>query len=145
MQDVHRRCMQDSKQPNLNCAFSLIFFRAIDYHGLKSLLKQVFAQDILHINDGDIADSIIKNNIGCTVKVDDNLDPFAMITCFDKSSECIGKVFDFLSEKTVKVSAKEILASKTTALLLNDRLINMPPQIVPNMFRFLFEDMTQSV
>ena len=114
---------------------------------MKSLLKQVFAQDIQHINDGEIADLIIKNNIGCTVKVDDNLDPFAMITCLDKTEECTRKVFDLLLEKATNLSAKgkEILASKTSALLLNDRLINMPPQIVPNMFQFLFEDMNQSV
>ena len=33
----------------------------IDYHGLKTLLKQVFMQDIDKVKDGQLADFIIKN------------------------------------------------------------------------------------
>lgn len=129
-------------------------------------MKQVFTlDDIQLLNDNELADLIIANNVGCTVKVDDNLDPFAIITCLSSThGKCVEKVFAFLVEKCTSGSTSitinnptntasilnnadyfiNLLKSPTTAWLINDRLINMPPQIVPNMLSFLLDDLKVS-
>ena len=119
-------------------------------------MKQVFTlDDIQLLNDNELA-----------VKVDDNLDPFAIITCLSSNhGKCVEKVFDFLVEKcnsaTTSITINNLttntastlnntdyfinlLKSSTTAWLINDRLINMPPQIVPNMLSFLLDDLKVS-
>jgi protein BCP1 len=61
----------------------------IDFHGIKTLLKQTFA--------GELSDSLplsewaewilSQKNLGSTVKLDGNLDPYALVSLLDLTNQ----------------------------------------------------------
>ena len=82
--------------------------------------------------------------MGCVVKIDDQLDPFAVITCLDLADEeNTGHLVELIKEKSSD-SFQQLLANNHCGLLLNDRVINMPPQIAPKMFSFLMQDLAHA-
>ena len=56
----------------------------IDFHGLKTLIKQTFQDDVQYILDSELADHIISLDVGSVVKVDGGDDPYAFITVLDR-------------------------------------------------------------
>ncbi|KAH8681528.1 BCP1 protein [Xylariales sp. PMI_506] len=132
------------------------FNSEVDFHGTKSLLRQLFDVDYSLFDISGLADMIItQNTIGSTVKVDSKeTDPYAMVTALNlqvhRESKPIAELIQYLSEKA-KVSAAlspvaELLASgKHVALVLSERLINMPSEIAPPMYTMLIEEIADAV
>lgn len=100
-----------------------------DYFGVLNLVKQIFGEDGKHLEFlRDLTNQILETN-GTVVKVDDS-DPYAVMTMFDLNQDLINY---FASDQISKYLAK-------SCWLINDRLINMPPQLVPNLMRLVMEE-----
>ncbi|TPX32901.1 hypothetical protein SmJEL517_g04069 [Synchytrium microbalum] len=128
----------------------------IDYHGLKSLLGQTFANDSHLVNVGDMAELIISQpNVGTTVKAKDNLDPYAIITVLNltlhQDKECIKSLREYILEKAQDTPASTKFTSVLNdtkhhvGLIINERLINMPPQVALPAFKMLMEEVQWAV
>ncbi|KAJ3301658.1 Mss4p nuclear export [Blyttiomyces sp. JEL0837] len=149
----------DMEREIIDVDFDFFDPKDIDFHGLKSLLKQLFPEEIENLNMSDIAQHIIDHpEIGSIVKIDDDVgsDPYAVMTVVDLSvtpgggdkreKPCIDAIVGYLLKKVnasssdKKAELKGILNSKRVGLLINERVINMPPQIVPPMFKMLIEE-----
>lgn len=100
-----------------------------DYFGILNLVKQIFGDDGKHLHFlRDLTSQILSSN-GTVVKVDDS-DPYAVMSIIDLSQDLVNY---FNAEKVAKYL-------KQCCWLINDRLINMPPQLVPNLLRLVMEE-----
>ncbi|KAI8895242.1 p21-C-terminal region-binding protein-domain-containing protein [Globomyces pollinis-pini] len=139
---------EDDEEEEIDVDFEFCQPAEIDFHGLKTLLKQTFQNDIEKLNDSDLADYIINLNVGTVVKVDDGLDPYAFVSLLDckKNIPCIKQVKDFILEKSKDLEKlSTILKTKHCGIVLNERLINMPPQIIPNLFKMLLDEIQETI
>nr|SVE75982.1 EOG090X0C3Y [Daphnia hispanica] len=119
---------------------------AEDFHGIKSLLHQLFLK--AHINLGGLAELIIQQNyIGSILQQcvgDDDSDSeedgnsqdevFGITSVINlshhKDVECVKEVKQYLLEKTQKKLAGLFNnSSNQIGLLFNERFINIPPQV----------------
>jgi len=132
-----------------------------DFYGYKILLKQIFGNDHEYINLSDLADLVLSQPLlGSSVKVQSEdpkkEDPYAMLSVLNmqehKDKESIKQIKKYLNDRLTKkpVSLKKLNAfledeSKPVGILLNERLINMPPQVVPPMFRMLLEEIQWAI
>ncbi|KAJ4301712.1 Mss4p nuclear export [Kalmusia sp. IMI 367209] len=117
---------------------------AVDFHGLKTLLRQLLDIDAQLFNLSELADLILSQPLlGSTVKCDGNeSDPFAFLT--DK--QVIRDLTAYLTRhsSTPNLSSlSNLLASDSPAqigLILTERFVNMPHEIVPPMYTMLQEE-----
>eukprot|EP00833_Pecoramyces_ruminatium_P009834 jgi/Orpsp1_1/1183866/evm.model.c7180000086988.2 len=132
-----------------------------DFYGYKILLKQIFGNDHEYINLSDLADLVLSQPLlGSSVKVQSEdpkkEDPYAMLSVLNmqehKDKISIQQIKKYLNDRLTKkpVSLKKLNGylndeSKPVGLLLNERLINMPPQVVPPMFRMLLEEIQWAI
>ncbi|KAI9324138.1 p21-C-terminal region-binding protein-domain-containing protein [Zopfochytrium polystomum] len=125
----------------------------IDFHGLKSLIRQAFVgTEVAETVDlSGIADAIIENGanggVGTVVKVDDATDPYAVMTVlsFKNHKALLDPLSNMLIARSRQSSSnttlESLLAGKHVAYLVNERLVNMPPQVVPDLFRLLLDEL----
>ncbi|KAF2010207.1 hypothetical protein BU24DRAFT_428221 [Aaosphaeria arxii CBS 175.79] len=126
---------------------------AVDFHGLKNLLRQLLDIDAQLFDLSALADLILSQPLlGSTVKVDGNeSDPFAFLTVLNLETHKDKPVIQDLRNYLAKSSStnaslapiKDLLSSDTPAqigLILTDRLLNMPHEIVPPMYKMLLEE-----
>lgn len=127
----------------------------VDFHGLKTLLRQLFDIDWTLFDLSALADLILSQPLlGSTVKVDGNeSDPFAFLTVLNLSTHKDKPVIQQLTEYIARQAAKTggELATSLPALLshdnsaqvgliLTERFINCPHEIVPPMYTMLQEE-----
>ncbi|KAJ3043040.1 Mss4p nuclear export [Rhizophlyctis rosea] len=150
---------EDLDQTTVDVDFEFFDPKPIDFHGLKSLLRQTFSNDTKQIDISGLADVIIEQSaVGTMVKVDDGTDPYAVLTVVglngekDKDKACVANIRDYILEKCKKDSDVHVRLSTmfspdspAVALMINERLLNMPPQIVPPMFKMLVEELGWAV
>lgn len=137
----------------------------VDFHATKTFLRQLFGDDASQFDISGLADLILaENSVGTTIKTDGKEgDPFALLTVIDVTSN-LGKpsvkaVVDYVLEKTKTnvefnmVLSKLLVPSKTTkdnakqlrvGLVISDRMINMPVEVVPPMYKMLVEEMEKA-
>ncbi len=156
--------------------------KPIDFHGIKSLLKQLFTNDSILSSDkkenvqssltsmfSELAELIIEQSfLGSTVKVDEGGedDPYSLMTVIpllnaltsnpslaEKSSRQTENDFAVKSLQThilskckstpkyEKLSALLLSSASKVGFLLNERLINMPVEIVVPMLRMLLQEL----
>ncbi|KAJ3389648.1 Mss4p nuclear export [Lobulomyces angularis] len=143
--------------------FDFFDFKEVDFLGLKTLLKQSFSADHTLFNLSEISDLIIKqSNVGCTVKADDSTDPYAFISVINlnlhSSNESINQIKDYFLEKTrrninmhkklIELFDRKIDTNSNNpcvGLIFNERFINMPPQIFPQMLKMTLEEIEWAV
>ncbi|TBU30780.1 p21-C-terminal region-binding protein-domain-containing protein [Dichomitus squalens] len=129
----------------------------IDYLATKRLLTQLFNADAQDLPLHDLADLILSQPlVGTTVKCDGKeSDPYAFLTVLNlnvhKDRPSIKALIAYILEKS---SADPVLHSKLQTLLgptglassdhvgfiFSERLINMPVQIMPHMYRMLADE-----
>lgn len=127
----------------------------VDFHATKMLLRQLFGDDGSMFDVLGLADVIlVKDAIGTTIKTDGKeLDPFAMILVIDAQQlqPCVKQVMDYLVEKTQKhtefnMFLRKLLAKdskKRVAWIFSERLINMPVEVTPPLYKMLLEEMAE--
>jgi protein BCP1 len=141
---------------------------AVDFHGLKTLLRQLLDVDSQLFNLSELTDLILSQpTLGSTVKVDGNeTDPYAFLTVlnlethkvflftslqyiisntFGQDKKVIQDLTNYLSKKstTALPALTPLLAPSSPAqvgLILTERFINMPHEIVPPMYTMLLEE-----
>ncbi|KAJ2614824.1 Mss4p nuclear export [Coemansia sp. RSA 1365] len=119
-----------------------------DFHAMKHMLSSAFGDDAEEFNISELVEMILEQNaIGSTVKLEEGGDPYGLMSVVDMRAH---------NEKTVIKQIKRYLEKKAdaqkmggrlreildghTGLLINERVINMPPQVVAPMLRMLAEE-----
>ncbi|KAF3022004.1 hypothetical protein G7054_g4263 [Neopestalotiopsis clavispora] len=140
----------------VNVDFEWFNFTEIDFHGVKSLLRQLLDVDSQLFDVSGLADLIInQSTIGSTVKVDGKeTDPYAMLTALNlhehREKKPVADLIQYIGEKAKTIESlaplPELLASgKHVGLVLSERLINMPSEISPPMYNLLTEEIEAAV
>lgn len=135
----------------------------IDFHGIKTLLRQLFDADAQLFDLSALSDMIIEQNtIGSTCKVDDKAnDAYAFLTVLNLQEHrdkkpVIASLIDYLTEKAkqaddpkLAATVPELLAAPsskaTVGLVLADRLLNMPAEVIPPMWSMMIDEIEAAV
>ncbi|KAG2417760.1 hypothetical protein HFD88_008979 [Aspergillus terreus] len=131
---------------------------AVDFHGIKNLLRQLFDADAQMFNMSELADMILAQpTLGSTVKVDGNeSDPYAFLSVLNlqehKDKPVIKDLIAYLQKKAASTPSlaplSQLLSQNPVppiGLILAERLINMPPQVIPPMYTMLLEEITWAI
>ncbi|PYH89773.1 hypothetical protein BO71DRAFT_434471 [Aspergillus ellipticus CBS 707.79] len=142
----------------VNVDFEWFDPQPIDFHGLKNLLRQLFDNDAQIFDMSALADLILSQPLlGSTVKVDGpESDPYAFLTVLNlqehKDKPAIKDLTTYLHRKATSTPSLAPLAqllSQTPVppigLILTERLINMPVEIVPPMYTMLQEEIAWAI
>ncbi|TRY55491.1 hypothetical protein DNTS_004138 [Danionella cerebrum] len=137
-----------------------------DFHGIKTLLQQLFLKS--HVNISDLTDVIIQqNHIGSVIRQaevpedsDDEGDPdevfgfISMVNLTERQGvECVEKLKELVLEQSGKCGSpdvherlKQLLlgSSPSVGLILSERFVNVPPQIALPMHKQLQKEMAEA-
>lgn len=128
----------------------------IDFHGVKTLLRQLLDVDAPLFDLSGLSDLIVQQNtIGSTCKVDDKAnDAYAFLTVLNiqehREKQPIAQLIQYLGEKATAspslARVPELLASgQHVGLVLSERLINMPAEVIPPMWTMMAEEIQDAV
>ncbi|KAK7514523.1 p21-C-terminal region-binding protein-domain-containing protein [Phyllosticta citriasiana] len=131
----------------------------VDFHGLKTLLRQLLDIDNQLFNLSELSDMIVAQPLlGSTVKVDGiESDPYAFLTVLNMQEHKDKQVIKDLAQYFVQKASSEPTLSQLPSLLspenssaqvgliLTERFINMPSEIVPPMYNMLLEEMQWAI
>ncbi|KAF2396517.1 hypothetical protein EJ06DRAFT_516018 [Trichodelitschia bisporula] len=125
----------------------------VDFHGLKTLCRQLFDSDAEILDLSALSDLILSQpTLGSTVKVDGNeTDPYAFLTVLNlhehRGTPVIQTLTQYIASKAAAIPALSQLPSlldtsspAQVGLILTERLINMPSEIIPPMYTMLLEE-----
>ncbi|KAJ9602741.1 Mss4p nuclear export [Cladophialophora chaetospira] len=129
-----------------------------DFHGIKTLLQQLFDVDAQLFDLSGLTDLILAQpTLGSTVKVDGNeTDAYAFLSVVNlqehKDKPFVNKIVQYITSKAKSKSELAPLAellSQTTippiGLIFTERLINVPAEVVPPMYTMLVEEIDWAV
>ncbi|KAG7662784.1 BCP1 [[Candida] subhashii] len=137
----------------------------VDFHATKNFLRQLFGDDASEFDLSGLADLILtKNSVGTSIKTDGvESDPFALLSVVNMTENLtkpsIKKLVDYILNKTkgkteFNIMLKKLLTNvKTTngnskqlkvGLIVSERMINMPIEVIPPMYRMLLEEMEKA-
>lgn len=134
-----------SDASHVNVDFDFEPITEIDFHGLKTLLRQLIPpHEAPDLDYSDLSDHIIAlgATYGTVVKVAEGSgDPFAICTLLplDGSRPGVKSLAAYLERR-----APAVKSLKRAGFLLNERLVNMPPQLAPKLFQLLREELDSS-
>eukprot|EP00946_MAST-07B_sp_MAST-7B-sp1_P002791 g2791.t1 len=131
----------------------------IDFHGIKQLLERS-AWAVTNISE--VADALIKQKgVGTCVKIDDTYNcVYGIISALNVAEarknklSSVGEMCNFLlsvcpnASKAAELTAAmtdEALQAAPLGLLVNERYVNMPPELTPVIHKQLVEDLKWSV
>ncbi|RDL39943.1 Protein BCP1 [Venustampulla echinocandica] len=130
----------------------------IDFHGTKSLLRQLFDVDSQLFDLSALADLILSQpTVGSTVKVDgEDTDAYAFLTILNlhehREKSVIKDLTQYIIEKSKSNPAlaglSNLLSANANAcvgLILAERLINAPSEISPPMYTMLIDEIEAAV
>ncbi|KAG9083625.1 Mss4p nuclear export [Ceratobasidium sp. 370] len=135
----------------------------IDYLAIKRLLSQLFSWDAPKFQVEKLTELILSQPLlGSTVKTDGiESDPYALLSVINinvhKDHPSIKAIAAYLLEKAAQnpaascaleaILSPQALASPSghTGLIISERLINMPPQIMPPMYKMLGDEIRWAI
>ncbi|TFK57727.1 hypothetical protein OE88DRAFT_1618886, partial [Heliocybe sulcata] len=134
----------------------------VDYHALKRLLVQLFQADAELFHLEDLTAVILGQPlVGTTVKTDGlESDPYAFLTVLNmhvhKNHPSIKSLTAYVLLKSASsmplhstlqslIGSAGISGSSHVGLVLSERLINMPVQVVPPMYRMLADEIKWAI
>ncbi|AEO66679.1 15365ccb-2dd3-44db-b049-5fcdd3597833 [Thermothielavioides terrestris] len=129
----------------------------IDFHGVKTLLRQLFDADSQLFDLSGLSDLIIEQNtIGSTCKVDGKAnDAYAFLTVLNlqehRAKKPIAQLIDYLTDRaktndSLSGAVPELLSSgKHVGLVLAERLLNMPAEVIPPMWTCMIDEIEAAV
>jgi protein BCP1 len=139
------------------------FDSEIDFHGVKTLLRQLFDVDSASLDLSAITDICLEQKtIGSTVKVDDKAnDAYAFLTALNlrelRQNEAVVGLMRYLIGRARSMGVAlspviELLQSQVdgsgdakVGLILAERLVNMPSEIAPPMYSMLIDELEAAV
>ncbi|SLM40299.1 protein bcp1 [Lasallia pustulata] len=129
-----------------------------DFHGLKALLRQLFDVDAQIFDLSALTDIILAQPLlGSTVKVEGNeTDPYAFLTVLNlhehKDKPVIQELILYLARQAktnpTLSPLTDLLSPSSEAkvgLILTERLINVPSEVVPPMYTMLLEEISWAI
>lgn len=158
-----------SEDPDfINVDFDFRAPEEIDFQALKRLLQQLFYTHNTKLDLSSLADHVVKTSttqgVGTTIKIvdDEDQDPYAFVSAITLSSEkkegseAANSLSKYLLEVTSKPSSKSVhdviksAASSTSTnapviAVLHERMVNMPPQVAPPLYKMLIEEVQASL
>lgn len=128
----------------------------IDFHGVKSLLRQLLDVDSQLFDLSALADLVLSQpTIGSTVKVDgEDTDAYAFLTVLSlhehREKKVVQNLTKYLLEKAKSIEAlapvsSTISSSSQVGLILTERLINCPSEISPPMYSMLIDELEAAI
>ncbi|KAL3419757.1 protein bcp1 [Phlyctema vagabunda] len=147
----------DDDMDVVNVEFEWFNFKQdIDFHGIKSLVRQLFDVDSQLFNLSELADLILSQpTIGSTVKVDgDDTDAYAFLTILNlhehREKPVIKDLTAYLVEKaksnpTLAALPALLSSNSQVGLIFAERLINVPSEIAPPMYTMLIDEIEAAV
>lgn len=128
----------------------------IDFHGTKTLLRQLFDVDANMFNMSALADLVLaQNTIGSTVKVDGKAtDAYAIMTALNIAQhiekEPMNDIAKYICQKARTNNSLSAIASlieggKQIGLIFSERLINVPSEIAPPLYSMLIDEVEAAV
>ena len=142
----------------VNVEFEWFNFKPdIDFHGTKSLLRQLFDVDSQLFELSSLTDLILSQpTVGSTVKVDgEDTDAYAFLTILNlhehREKKVIKDLTAYLIEKSKSSPTLAPLSSLLSSysaqvgLVLAERLINVPAEIAPPMYSMLIDEIEAAV
>jgi protein BCP1 len=140
----------------VNVEFEWFNFKPdIDFHGLKTLLRQLLDVDSQLFDLSALADLILSQpTVGSTVKVDgEETDAYAFLTILNmhehRGKPAMKALIDYILEKSKTTEGLAPLASlipgAQVGLVLAERLINVPSEISPPMYGMLIDEIEAAV
>ncbi|CAF3537203.1 Mss4p nuclear export [Fusarium graminearum] len=128
----------------------------VDFHGTKTLLRQLFDVDANLFNMSALADLVLSQpTIGSTIKVDGKAnDAYALLTVLNtavhQDKEPMKDIIKYLVEKAQTNSSlapiADVLSSgKHVGLVFSERLINMPSELAPPLYSMLVDEVEAAV
>lgn len=132
----------------------------VDFHATKTFLTQLFGDDAINFDISGLADLVLNENVGTTIKTDGKeSDPFAILSVINITDNiktpCVKQVIDYILQKTQPDTQFNMILSKLlhpgpdakklkVGLVVSERMINMPVEVVPPMYRMLTEEMEKA-
>lgn len=134
----------------------------VDFHATKTFLRQLFGDDAIHFDISGLADLILTNNaVGTAIKTDGQEgDPFALLSVIDiyahSAKPSVKAILDYVLEKTKPDTEFNMVLKKLlhpaadlkrqlkVGLIISERMINMPVEVVPPTYKLLFEEMEKA-
>ncbi len=141
----------------VNVEFEWFNFKPdIDFHGVKSLIRQLLDVDSQLFDVSALADLVLSQpTVGSTVKVDgEETDPYAFLTILNlrehKEKKVIKDLTEYIiamakSQPTLKPIVDLLSSSAEVGLILAERLINVPAEIAPPMYSMLIDEVEAAV
>ena len=141
----------------------------IDFHGIKTLLRQLLDADAQLLDLSGLSDLIVEQNtIGSTCKVDDKAnDAYAFLTVVNadanaagKRAACVAQLVEYLADRArasmepelaravgelLDAGSKKAAGAPVVGLLLAERLLNMPAEVIPPMWSMLIDEIEAAV
>ncbi|KAI9670460.1 MAG: Mss4p nuclear export [Trizodia sp. TS-e1964] len=127
----------------------------VDFHGLNTLIRQSFDVDAPLFQVSALTDLILSQPLlGSTVKVDgQEADPWAFLSVLNlqehREKQVIRDLISYFILKSQSIPSLRKLAdffdgssSCQVGLILTDRLINIPIEVVPPMYKMIIEEIT---
>ncbi|POY75351.1 hypothetical protein BMF94_1580 [Rhodotorula taiwanensis] len=168
--DEDQAPLNDEDVEMLDVNFSFFDPQPQDYHSIKLLLSQLVGHtDAVEMDLGGVTDLVLEQKlVGSTVKTDSGEDddkasegdPYAVLTVLNlnvhKDKPAVASLVKYLLSKLepsspfhsqlsqllqAPVDASTPAAPKHVGLVLSERMVNMPTQIVPPMYRMLQEEL----
>ncbi|KAF8634100.1 hypothetical protein AX15_001068 [Amanita polypyramis BW_CC] len=125
----------------------------VDFQAIKRLLLQLFHRDAELFSLHELTDLILAQPLGTTIKTDgSDSDPYAVLTVINMHEHhehpAIKAIAAYLLSKSAKThstmhSVLQNIFSNVephVGLVICERLINMPVQVIPSMYRILFDE-----
>ncbi|CAI2173362.1 13617_t:CDS:2 [Funneliformis geosporum] len=126
--------------------------KEIDYQTIKQLMIQLFSTDAELFNLSELSELIISQPLlGTTVKIDGaDSDPYALLTVLNMNEHKVNTYNFEKTKKNTNLNEKLVGLLKDTSqfhigLILSERLINMPVQLVPQMYIMLQEEIQWAI
>ncbi|KAF8525254.1 p21-C-terminal region-binding protein-domain-containing protein [Hysterangium stoloniferum] len=146
----------DSDVSLIDVDFEFFDPRPVDYIALKRLMVQLFQTDVEQIDVHEMAELIIAQPlVGTTVKTDGiESDPYAYLTVLNlavhKDNVAIKTLTQYILKKaaaspSLQSMLQTLFTTQQVAFVFSERLINMPVQVVPPMYRMLSDEMQWAI
>ncbi|KAI3402948.2 BCP1 [Candida oxycetoniae] len=134
----------------------------VDFHATKNFIRQLFGDDHGEFDISGIANLILeKGSVGTSIKTEgETSDPFALLSVINLgdnlSNPSLKKLVEYVLNKTksnmeLNLTLKKLLKNDAgsdedekrarVGLIVSERLINMPVEVVPPMYKMLLEEM----